>query len=35
MVVHKVSKCFALWCRAKEGIKDDFLYAELNSSQSF
>ena len=30
-----LSKCFAVWCRAKEEIKDGFFNAELNSSQTF
>ena len=30
-----LSKCFAVWCRANEGIKDGFFYAGLNSSQTF
>ena len=30
-----LSKCFAVWCRTKEGIRGGFFYAELNSSQTF
>ena len=29
-----LSKCFAVWCRAKEGIKEGFFYVELNSSRT-